>query len=71
VKITVNGKSKRNKIKIYNINGVQVADLSESVYRLPSTVTVKWNASHLPTGLYCIRAQVGHHRLVKWATLIK
>jgi len=60
-------------IRIYNIKGELVQDLSKTIHPSPSTfhLSVPWDASGHPSGMYIVQVQTGNRILKKRITLLK
>ncbi|OGJ86192.1 MAG: hypothetical protein A2350_18765 [Candidatus Raymondbacteria bacterium RifOxyB12_full_50_8] len=58
-------------LKVYAISGKLVKDFSRTVRGPDSGVSIVWNASNLPTGVYMVKARVGDRMLTERITLLK
>jgi hypothetical protein len=63
---TEDGKGRNIDLKVYNINGKMVDDLSPTIRN-----SFSWNAQHLPCGIYLLKARIGKNTVSKKLLLRK
>ncbi len=70
--LTVRGSGKRNKaLCIYNLQGKLIRDFSHALRGCPPVVTVHWNATNLPPGVYVAKLMADEKSYTKKITLLK
>jgi methionine-rich copper-binding protein CopC len=58
-------------LKVYDVNGREVADLSSRLTRKSGSQTVQFNAANLPAGSYSYRLSYNGYKLSKTMVLVK
>jgi hypothetical protein len=71
ITVKCNSKWHSANLKIFNIKGKLVKEYNNTFHSFPSTVTVNWNASNLPSGTYIARLILGNKTYTKYLVLLK
>lgn len=66
--LTMDGKIGASELKVYDIRGMLVADLTSRIQR---TNTLVWNAENLPAGVYMIRLTTANRSMTQKALLVR